>query len=72
MKEAVLFEVFLELQNSYDALDQDMCLNIIVSYGAGPRLIQILWTYWDRLTMVARAIRYFVLQFRGYRRVTQG
>ena len=36
MKEAVLFNVFLYLQKSYDALDQDRCFEILVEYGAAP------------------------------------
>ena len=31
-----------------------MCLEIIAIYGVGPRAIRLIWTYWGRLTMVAR------------------
>ena len=72
MREAVLFEVFLDLQKACDALDQDICLEIIVAYGVGPRIIRLLWTYWDHLTMVARSGGYFGLPFKGYRGLTQG
>ena len=72
MREAVLFEVFLDLQKSYDALYQDICLEIIAAYSVGPRTIRLLPTYWDWLTMVVRAGGYFGLPFKGYCRVTQG
>ena len=59
MREEVLFEVFLNLQKAYDALDWDIYLDILATYRFGPRTIQLLQTYWDRLTMVARAGGYF-------------
>ena len=59
MREAVLFEVFLDLQKAYDALDWDRCLDILAVYGVSPRKIRVLRTYWDRLTMVARSGGYF-------------
>ena len=71
MREVVLFEGFLDLQKAYDALDQGRRLEIITAYGVGPRKIRLFWTYWDCLTMVARASRYFGLPFKGNRGVTQ-
>ena len=53
MREAVLFEVFLDLRKAYDALDQERALYILTVYRVGPRTVRILRTYWDRLTMVA-------------------
>ena len=72
MRELVLFELFLDLQKAYYALDQDRCLGIFTAYGVGPRTIRLLWIYWDRLTMVVRAGGYFGLPFKGYRGMTQG
>ena len=72
MREAVLFEVFLDLQKLYGALDWDRCLDILVAYGVQPRTIRLLWTYWDRLTMVVKRGGYFGLPFKGYHIVTQG
>ena len=51
-REAVLFEVFLYIQKSCDALD---FLGILAEYGVGPRTIRLLLKYWSLLTMVARA-----------------
>ena len=39
MREAVLFEVFLYIHNSYDALDWDRCLDIFAAYRVDPRMI---------------------------------
>ena len=38
-REAVLFEVFLDIKRAYDALDPDMCLEILAVYRVGPRTI---------------------------------
>ena len=55
-----------------DALDWDTCLEILVAYRVEPRTLQLLWTYWEHLTMVARDGGYFGLLFKGYHGVTQG
>ena len=72
MREAVLLEVFLDIQKDYDALEWDRCLGNIAAYGVSPRTIRLLQTYWGRLNMVARAGGYFGIPFKGYRGVTQG
>ena len=66
MREAVLFEVFLDLQKAYDALDWGRCLEILTLYGVSPRTVRILRTYFVCLTTVARAVGYFELQFKTY------
>ena len=55
MREAVLFKILLDLQKAYDDLDRDRCLDNLATYRVSPRTIQLLWTYWDRLTNVAGA-----------------
>ena len=44
----------------------------MAAYWVGPRMLLILWIYWDRLTMVSRDGRYFGLPCKGCCRVTQG
>ena len=44
-REAVIFEVFLDIQKVYDALDRDRCLGIMAAYGVGPRAIRLLRKY---------------------------
>ena len=72
IREAFLFEVFLDLQKAYYYLDWEMSLELLVVYGVGLRTLRLLQTYWERLTMVAKASRYFGRPFKGYRGVTQG
>ena len=60
MKEAVLYDVFLELHNVYNTLDMDRCLDILSGYGASPREILILWRYWRLLNMVENSGGYHV------------
>ena len=64
MVEAVLFEVSLDPQKAYDALDWDRYINILAEYGVGPMVLQLLRIYWDWLTMVARSSRYLGLPFK--------
>ena len=66
MKEAVLFWVLLNIQKAYDTLDQEMYLELLAAYGVGPRTVRLLRTYWDQLTMVEKAGRYFGHLFKGY------
>ena len=72
MREEVLYVIFMELQKAYDDLYRDRCLEILEGYGVGPRSCSILWTYWDRLWMVARSGGYYGNSFEVFRGVTQG
>ena len=33
IREEVLYEIFLDLQNNYDTLDKDRCIEILAAYG---------------------------------------
>ena len=59
MRYAFLYEVLLDLQKAYGALDWDRCLEILAAYGLGPRALRILRTYWRRLSMVSRYGGYY-------------
>ena len=72
MMEAFLFKVFLDIWKSYDALYQERALELLASYGFGPRTVQLLRTYWNHLTMVVKAGKYFRRSFKKYLGVTQG
>ena len=41
MRKLVLYEVFLDLQKAYDALNWDICLNILAAYRVGPRALRL-------------------------------
>ena len=70
-REAVLFEVFLDIWKVYYALYQERALYLIALYGFGPRTVQLLRTYWDRLTMMANYGGYFGGLLKWYQGVTQ-
>ena len=38
MMEEVLYEIFFDLRKTYDALEQDRCMEILATYGLGPRM----------------------------------
>ena len=54
IREAVLLRVFLDIRKSYDALDRERALDLLTVYLVGPRMVQLLRTYWYQLTMVAK------------------
>ena len=72
MRVEVLYVIFLDLHKAYDALDRSRSLEILEGYGVGPRARRLLSTYWEKLTMVARAGGYYGTGFNGARGVTQG
>ena len=47
-------------------------MEIIVRYGVFPRTERILRHYWDYLSKMARAGRYYGTPFMGHQGVTQG
>ena len=56
--EEVLYVIFLDLHKVYEALDRDICLEILKGYGGEPQACCILRTYWGWLCMFARAGSY--------------
>ena len=72
LREEVLKEIFLDIQKTYDDLDRNRCLEILVAYGVGPQDLCRFQHCWDRLTMLLHAWGYFGTPFKGYCRVTQG
>ena len=72
MRGAVLHEIFLYLQNVYDSIDRYRCLNILMGYSVGTRVIWVLRTYSGRFTMVMKSGGYYGPHFKGCRFVTHG
>ena len=64
--------IFLDLTKAYDALDRSRSLEILKGYGVVERVRRLLREYWNKLTMVARAVGYYGTSFKGGRGVTQG
>ena len=71
MREAVFFEVLLDLRKAYNVLDWERALDLLTLYEVGTRTFQLLRKYWYQLTMVAKAGGYFMHPFKGYRCVIQ-
>ena len=59
MREEVLYEIFLDLNKAYDALNRDRCLEILEGYGAVTQDRRIFREYWYRLPMVSHAGGYY-------------
>ena len=72
MREEVMHTIFLELHKAYNALDTDRCMEILQVCGVEPHTCRILWTYWDILTVVARAGQYYGEAFKVFQGVTHG
>jgi hypothetical protein len=50
-----LYQIYLDLREAYDALDQGRCLGILAGYGVGPNLLCLQEQFWDNARMVCRA-----------------
>ena len=55
IRETVLHYIFLDLCKAYNALDREICLDILAGYGVGLRTLHILRTYWVWLQRTAKA-----------------
>jgi hypothetical protein len=64
--------LFLRALHTFDTMDSERCILILEGHGAGPRLIRLVWTYWQDAIMVCRASEYYGTAFKAGRGVTQG
>ena len=46
------YGVFLDLHKAFDAMDRERCIMILEGYGAGPRLVRLVRSYWRDAIMV--------------------
>ena len=72
MKGEVLYKIFLDLHKEHDALERDICLDILKGYGMGPPYCRILRAYWERTKMVACVGGYYDIALQGFWGVTHG
>ena len=70
-REAVLYDILLDLQKVYVPLDKYSCLEILDGYSIGPSTLRLIWTYWGRLQIVVKSGGDYVPTFKGYQGVTQ-
>jgi hypothetical protein len=66
------YGIFLDLRKALDAMDRERCILILEGYGAGPRLVRLVRTYWRDAIMVCRGSGYYGTPFKAGRGVTQG
>ena len=64
--------IFLDLHKLYDALDRDICLEILAGCVLRPWYHRIIRNYWDSLTMVDCMGCCYGESFQGLRGITQG
>ena len=55
----VVYDIFLDIHKTYDNLDRDRFLDILVAYGVAPWYLCLLRHYWAILMTVVRAGEYF-------------
>ena len=65
-----LFQVFIDVQNSYDSLDRSRCMKILRGCGLVPKLQQLLQRYWDGQKVALKAGKFFGRIFGNDRGVT--
>ena len=70
-REAVLYEIIMDLHKAYEALDQYRCVEILLAYEVGPRAFNNIRIYWVRISMVVRSEVYYGPPFKLYGGVTQ-
>jgi hypothetical protein len=66
------YGVFLNLRKAFDAMDRERCIMILEGYGAGPRLVWLVCSYWRDAIMVCWALGIYGMAFKASRGVTQG
>ncbi len=66
------YQIFLDLQKAYDAMDRVWCLEILASYGVGPKLIRLLSHFWAEAKVACCTGGYYGSVFSAGCGVTQG
>ncbi len=66
------YSVFLNLRKAFNAMDRERCIMILEGYGAGPRLVRLVCSYWRDAIMVCRALGNYGTAFKAGRGVTRG
>ena len=53
MEQAPLYDIFINLQKAYDAMDRESCMEIVRGHGVGPNVRRLLQFFWDNTELVA-------------------
>ncbi len=63
--------VFLDLKKAFDSMDKECHILILEGYGAGPRMIWLIRTFWRDPIIVCRASGNYGTSFKAGRGMTQ-
>ena len=66
-----LYQIYIDLKEAYDALDQERTLKILAAYGVGPKLLALQKHFWETATLVCHARGNYREPFGAERGVTQ-
>ena len=67
-----LHQVFLDLREAYDSIDQERVLDLLRRYGMRPRLCAYVGTVWEILVFVLRQAQFYSDKVNVNRGCTQG
>ena len=52
MDQVPLYGIFIDLRKAYDAMDRGRVMEILQSYGLGPKMIRLIKNFWDNAELV--------------------
>jgi hypothetical protein len=67
-----LYQIYVDLKKSYDALDREQMLEILAAYEVGPRMLRLQKHFWDTAKLVCRTGVNYGKPFNTKRGVSQG
>ena len=67
-----LYQIYIDLKKAYNALDREQTLNILATYGVGPKMLRLQKHFWDTAKLVCRAGGNYREPFSAKRGVTHG
>jgi hypothetical protein len=68
----LFYRVFLDLRKAFNAMNRERSNMLLEGYGAGPRMIRLICSYWRDAIMVCQAAGNYGTAFKAGRGVTQG
>jgi hypothetical protein len=50
-----LYQIYIDLKKTYNALGREQMLDILAAYGVGPKMLALQKHFWDTAQLVCRA-----------------